>query len=626
MRSLFASFALASTFVCSPGSAQIFQPGTQPLGSGHADALMTSIQTPGGCTRCHGGYADDGDYEPSDSWRGSMMANAERDMVARAALAIAEQDLPGAADFCVRCHTPFTWYNGGSSRPEYDPATMQHRFAPDDASGLSPDLDGVVCMSCHRSVDPGDTQISNTQLVLNEGQVRFGPYEYTDGTDPRHETAFSEFLSQGRFCGQCHDIHNPLLDGHIVDDTGRAVPTGRRFVIERTYSEWAYSRFAEPGADARTCQDCHMPEVDRPVLAAAELDVLRPEMSRHDLAGGSVWQPLAIVAALPAPFSTDLAPLYEASSARARRMLESAASLEVVSSALAGATATATIRVTNETGHKLPTGYPEGRRMWLEVDVVDSSDRVVASSAHYDEDTDTLGADPQARVYDVKLGERQPDGMVRESFHFALNDTTIHDTRIPPAGFDAPADLDITPSGRDYANGDGSFRHWDEPSYSFASLCGTGTLRLRARLRYQANSREYMEFLRDQAPASPDPALGGRSWGDVAYEAWRTHGGDQPIDMETVEVELGASPGACPEPDAAVLEDAAAVPDAGASTDDAGSATPDAGGGTSGGGCGCRAGRGGDPRGLVLAALVAVSALLARRRRDAATRLRLRRP
>ena len=30
-----------------------------------------------------------------------------------------------------------------------------------------------------------------------------------------------------------------------------------------------------------------------------------------------------------------------------------------------------TVRVVNLTGHKLPTGYPEGRRMWVNVKVWD---------------------------------------------------------------------------------------------------------------------------------------------------------------------------------------------------------------------------------------------------------------
>ena len=32
-----------------------------------------------------------------------------------------------------------------------------------------------------------------------------------------------------------------------------------------------------------------------------------------------------------------------------------------------------TVRVTNESGHKLPTGYPAGRRMWLHVRAFDGA-------------------------------------------------------------------------------------------------------------------------------------------------------------------------------------------------------------------------------------------------------------
>jgi hypothetical protein len=580
--------------------AQIFQPGTQPLDSAHPDALTVGIQTNSGCARCHSNYADDGDYEPFDSWRGSMMGNAARDPVARAALAIAEGDVPGAADFCVRCHSTFTWYNGGSSAPDFHVPTMTPRFAPDEPGALSPDLDGVACMSCHRSEDPGDAQIHNTQLRLSNGQERLGPYEYAPGDPtPPHEASRSAFISSSRFCGQCHDIHNPLLTGYTMSAGGMAVPTGRPFSIERTFSEWQHSVYGEAGgADEQSCQGCHMPEVGRPVNAASDFPVLRDHMSRHDLAGGSVWQPLAILDRIPTPTPLQTAS-FMASSNRSRAMLENAATLEIVTASLTGDQLSASFRVTNTSGHKLPTGYPEGRRMWLEIEVLDGADRVVASSARYDDMTDTLAEDAQARVYEVKLGERQDDNTVDPSFHFILNDVTMIDTRIPPRGFTAPAELDMAPIGRDYAVGDGTYNHFDEPAYTFRSLCGTGNLRVRARLRYQSNSREYMEFLRDGAPASLDPALGGRSWGQVAYDGWRAHDGDVPITMETVEMDLGASPGRCPDPDAAVLVDAAASPDATASLDaamraDAAAADAAPGndtgpGSASGGGCGCRA-------------------------------------
>ena len=619
-----ASLALLS--LADPAHAQIFQPGSQPVGSGHPDALTVGMQTNYTCARCHSNYADDGDYEPYDTWRGSMMGNAARDPVARAAMAIAEVDVPGAADFCVRCHSTFTWYNGGSSAPDFDVPTMTPRFAPDEPGVLSPDLDGVACMTCHRSEDPGPTQISNTQLQLSDGQERLGPYDYAPGEpEPPHEASRSEFVASSRLCGQCHNIHNPLLAGYTVGADGMAIPTGRPFSIERTFSEWEHSVFSEPGPDAQTCQGCHMPEVDHPVNAAAEFPIQRDHMSRHDLAGGSVWQPLAILERIPSPTPLQTAS-FLASSNRARTMLENAATLEVLTSTLTSAELTASFRVTNTTGHKLPTGYPEGRRVWLEVEVLDGSDHVIASSARYDELTDTLAEDAQARIYEVKLGERQDDNTVDPSFHFVLNDTTIRDTRIPPRGFTAPAELDMAPIGRDYAVGDGTYNHFDEPTYRFSNLCGTGNLRVRARLRYQANSHEYMEFIRDRTPASLDPALAGRSWGQIAYEGWRTHGGDMPTTMEMVETDLGPSPGLCPEPDAAVSLDAAASPDAATAADaamhDAAAMGADATSGddagplmAAGGGCGCRTST--QPNGALgwASILASLGAVVLRRRR-----------
>ena len=593
-RSLF-GFALGSISIvtlASSAHAQIFQPGSQPIDSRHPDALTTGIQSSSGCRVCHSNYAKEDDYEPFDTWRGSMMGNAARDPVARAAMAIAEADVPGAADFCVRCHSTFTWYNGGSSAPDFDVPTMTPRFSPDEVGALSPDLDGIACMTCHRSQDPGPTQIHNTQMVLSNGQERLGPYNYALGDPaPPHEASRSEFVLSSRMCGQCHDIHNPLLSGYTVGADGMAIPTGRPFSIERTFSEWEHSVFSVPGPDAQTCQGCHMPEVDHPVNAAADFPVLRDHMSRHDLAGGSVWQPLAILDRIPSPTALQTAS-FMASSNRSRAMLQRAATLDTLTATLTGAELTASFRVTNISGHKLPTGYPEGRRVWLEVEVLDGADRVIASSARYDELTDTLAEDAQARIYEVKLGERQDDNTVDPSFHFVLNDATIHDTRIPPRGFTAPAELDMAPIGRNYAVGDGTYNHFDEPAYRFTNLCGTGNLRVRARLRYQSNSREYMEFLRDRTPASLDPALAGRSWGQVAYDGWRTHGGDAPTTMETIEADLGPSPGLCPEPDAAVPVDAAASPDAHIAPDamsaDAAMANADAGSQPPVSNCGCR--------------------------------------
>ena len=74
----------------------IQQPGTQPQ-------EVSNLESPDKCDNCHGGY--DLTVEPAHNWRGSMMANAGRDPIFWATLAVAEQDFDGAGDLCLRCHS-----------------------------------------------------------------------------------------------------------------------------------------------------------------------------------------------------------------------------------------------------------------------------------------------------------------------------------------------------------------------------------------------------------------------------------------------------------------------------------------------------------------------------------------
>ena len=93
--------ANSSVFLATPTDIQ--QPGTQPL-------QATLLAGPGACSGCHGYY--DQAVEPFENWQGSMMAHAGRDPVFWAALAIAEGDVPGAGDYCIRCHSPRGWHEG----------------------------------------------------------------------------------------------------------------------------------------------------------------------------------------------------------------------------------------------------------------------------------------------------------------------------------------------------------------------------------------------------------------------------------------------------------------------------------------------------------------------------------
>ena len=96
------SFSLARAATVVP--TEIQQPGTQPR--------EVSLERPDKCDNCHGGYNKA--VEPAFNWRGSMMANAGRDPIFWATLAIAEQDFDGAGDLCMRCHSTGGWFGGRS--------------------------------------------------------------------------------------------------------------------------------------------------------------------------------------------------------------------------------------------------------------------------------------------------------------------------------------------------------------------------------------------------------------------------------------------------------------------------------------------------------------------------------
>jgi len=104
--SLSAARMLASLPI--PTTSQDFlEPGTQPNG------LNQSIQSSANCQVCHGNY--DVNQEPYTRWSTSMMAQAMRDPVFHAALAVAEQDAPSIGGACIRCHSPGGWLEGRST-------------------------------------------------------------------------------------------------------------------------------------------------------------------------------------------------------------------------------------------------------------------------------------------------------------------------------------------------------------------------------------------------------------------------------------------------------------------------------------------------------------------------------
>jgi hypothetical protein len=202
--------------------------------------------------------------------------------------------------------------------------------------------------------------------------------------------------------------------------------------------------------------------------------------------------------------------------------------------------------------------------MWVSVEVRDAAGALLFESGAWNPATGVLAQDPQIKIYEVLQGMWDPgtstctttDGTGRMKFHFVLNDCVAKDNRIPPDGFrlysaEDPQGLETRPVAYSYpetAPGSGILVNYDLTSYSVPIAPGTvGPLQVRAALRYQVASKEYVEFLRNTAaeadpPIASENAMCGRDWsvgpanksrGQFLLDLWNspTLGRSPPVDM-----------------------------------------------------------------------------------------------
>ncbi|RMG17292.1 MAG: hypothetical protein D6729_09360 [Deltaproteobacteria bacterium] len=454
---------LLSAVLSMPARAEVPLPGTQP------EDLATPLQPSESCANCHGGFDEARVVEPWDTWAGSPMAHAARDPLFLASLTITEQDLPGAGDFCLRCHAPNGWLAG--------------RSTPGDGRQLrGEDWEGIGCDFCHRleegtAQDPQAPYVGNAQYFVSNDPAKRGGLS---NPAAEHATIDSDYHRSSMLCALCHDVTNPLLPQR---DPATGASLGRNVALERTWTEWAQSDFPDEGIG---CTDCHMGAYDG-LTAGTAAAPARLGLHGHEFNGGNAWLPLALAEADPS-LGAARAESLDHARAKALEALQEAATVEVLppEQGRVGEPLRFEVRVTNLTGHKLPTGYPEGRRMWLQVVVRDGGGRELMHSGAYDTTTATLEEDPQLRLYEAKWGVSGGAPATESSFHFALVDALLTDTRIPPRGF-RPSD-ETRPVGRSYEG------PYDLAPYEVLPE-QAGELTVEATLWYQTTTRAYVEWL-----------------------------------------------------------------------------------------------------------------------------------
>lgn len=613
----------AAAFQATTVPTDIQQPGTQPQ---EVPDLISSLN----CDNCHAGY--DAAVEPSTLWRGSMMAHAGRDPLFWATVAVAEQDFDGSGDLCLRCHLGEGWIAGRSTPT--DGSAMQDDDAVGGVSchlcHTLTDPDGSEHLGvqnapflAHDEGTPPEAYLGSGMYVLWPTNERLGPYD--DAQAAPHGVIQSEFHRSSALCGTCHDVSNPAV-GDLAPHHGAMVPLAagtysgvpgtpvdgkaafnnppfRYGVVERTYSEHVLSTLttkriseyptfppelkhgaieqaflaamaADPSGDyvdgtprTFTCQACHLPPVTGKGAKQNQAPV-RSDLPWHDMTGGSTWMPAVLLhlddqddLLLGGPLTAAERSALQSGASRASALLDSAARLEVSGN---------TVRVVNLTGHKLISGYPEGRRMWLRTTWRDSVGDVLRVDGEYGtlqvvHDGAPLAvetlldlADPHARVYEGKPGVSQEwaaklltvgvpgtlpleydrttgavtrtlgelaaaaPGTAWATFRFVLNDVVVSDTRIPPWGmpYDGALERSVLPvPDTQYGNPGpgGVFDHWDEVVLAPPPGAATASIEL----LYQSTSWEYVQFL-CLANDGTNAFLG--SAGEELLEAWLATG------------------------------------------------------------------------------------------------------
>jgi hypothetical protein len=492
------------------------------------------------------------------------------------------------------------------------------------------------------------------------GSDKLGPY---NDADARHQFMESKFHRDRDFCGTCHDVSNPVTgdlahnqgtqdtaDQVIADGTPGAPVAGKAAfnnppykygIVERTFSEYKSSQISrtlvseyptlpadlQGGAlaavyDAATlggttdgnyenppapryfsCQTCHL----RPVTGtgANKRGVpVRVDLPLHDMTGGNYWMPEAIrylddrdKLRLGGGMTGNQVTAMLDGALRAREQLDLAATLSVSGNGNS-------VRIVNHTGHKLISGYPEGRRMWLNIKWFDGNGLLIREDGRYDEIGVTINgtsvrslldlSGANTKIYEAHMGMTREwasqlvglgypanlpltfnritgaaecrlgnlaqaddgtggnlspctgDPEYHETFHFVLNNTVIKDNRIPPYGmsYELARTRNALPVPADQYGGtlDGTYDYFDEVALNVPS----GAHSAEIRLMYQPTSWEYIQFLY-LANNGPDPAQGGNAFlgneGANLLEAWLNTGMAEPHIMAATT--WGAPPTGC---------------------------------------------------------------------------------
>jgi hypothetical protein len=431
---------------------------------GRAAASSDHFTESSACALCHSAattatalWSPTGDdVSPHGTWKATMMANSFRDPYWRAQVS---KEVAAAGDdakkaeiqaLCVTCHGPVAHHDARLAGKESPGVFASYGNALAE--------DGVTCTVCHQAQGDnlGDPEGFSGNLDIRPGRKIFGPYEDPSARPMLMHTGFEAthgpHIRDAGLCGSCHTLYT------------HHVPGGAPFPEQTPYLEWQNSAFSVEGSeDARSCQECHMPEVGEMRIARnpAGFDFnipVRDDYRAHTFVGGNAFMlDLLRRNSDELGVKADADALRRNARATRRQLAHETVDLSVDEAEAGDGFVAFDVRVRNKTGHKFPTGYP-ARRAWLRVQVR-SGRSVVFDSGAFSEDgrikglADEHGQPHHALIDDpsqVQIYESvAADVEGRPTTYLTRMASRLKDNRILPRGYraDGAYAADTAPAG-----------------------------------------------------------------------------------------------------------------------------------------------------------------------------------
>jgi len=470
----------------------------------------------GNCSSCHDNLTDTSGDDVSivKDWGASMMSNAAKDPFWKAKVASELERNAHLSDVindkCTQCHAPVAHYEITKVAPEGTVTLFGAGGILDsDHEFYDGALEGVTCTVCHQITDDanlgtlngfsGNYKINDTKTIYGQyAGVSSNPMFMSSGYTP----TFSSHISDSAMCATCHDLKTPFVDaaGDLVSTT-----PDTEFPEQMPYTEWENSDFEDAGSNPQSCQDCHMPQTTSKVANRPAGLSARAGFAKHHLVGANTTM-LTLLKNNADELDVNSTNM-DSSINRARTMLQSSVSININSASVTNGVLEANISLTNNSGHKTPTGYPS-RRMWLNFKVTDSSNNVVFESGGInangsitgaDNDTnpaifephyDLITSEDQVQIYEPVMGNS--DNQL--TYTLLRGAQYLKDNRLTPQGFNKlSVPLDVAVFGQ--AMNDDNFNQGsDTITYRFPVVV-SGELTVSVSLNYQTIAYGFLQDL-----------------------------------------------------------------------------------------------------------------------------------